>query len=498
LAVALGNASLLGVGYLMMRRRGLAFGSVAVTIALVVVLALVARVTWFEYVVLLWWVLVTAHGWWLASRGLQRENPEEKRRQRLVGLAAALVVLLAAGYLRLDAYRIHQEAAAAHRDGDCTRALSALAGLWAGHRVADSPLTARAENEGAACELLVTAERQASTDRLLAARTLETYHAHPGALWQGVDGRRADLFLAQAAGDLNTALTGDTKALESGFGHLSQALKEAAGQEAKAGKVLDDFLKALPTKDACETKTITDWLGERPSDGGVLARAAEIVPKVAPAAIVECGDALAKDKKWKKAKAQYEQLLKQYPKDDLASRAKDGRKRAGLEIELANVRKLLKGGKPKYCSRPAPYSGAKPYRGRGPHRAILIGNSGHRKKLPSSWVTKDPAKAVLVICAGETTYGSSVRTCPYRSTTSLTAFSPSYVTFKKRKVPVRVYELRTGKRVGPRSVQIGGSACPRRIHYTYWGGIDTGPPSEMYVKSSKSDIRAAYGKLIRP
>ncbi|MFG1697778.1 tol-pal system YbgF family protein [Nonomuraea sp. NPDC049309] len=255
-------------------------------------------------------------------------------------------------------------------------------------------------------------------------------------------------------------------------------------------------MNALPTKDACETRTITDWLAKRPSGDPVLDRAAEIVPKVAPAAIVGCGDALAKDKEWKKAKAQYEQFLDQYPKNDLAGRAKEGKEKAVLQIELANVRKLLKGGEPKYCKDPAPYHGAKPYRGKGPHRAILIGQGGHRTKLPSSWLTKDPAKAVLVICAGKSKHGTPVRTCPYRSLTGSYPYTVN-VTFKKRKIPVRVYELRTGKRVGPHSVQIGGSACPRRIHYTYYI-TDYGPPSEMYVKSSKSDIRAAYGTLIRP
>ncbi|MEU6716985.1 hypothetical protein ABZ897_36455 [Nonomuraea sp. NPDC046802] len=515
--MALGNASLLGVGYLMMGRRRLALGTGVVTVALLALLVLVARVAWFQGVVLLWWAGVIAHGWWLAGGRLRRSEPvqyagpvalaEERRRvwrqrvrrQRLVGLGTALVVLLAVGYLRFDASRIEQDAAAAHRQGDCMRALSTLGGLWAGHRMADAPLTVRAEDSSGACELLVKAGRQAAGDRLLAAGTLKTYRAHPGALWQGAEGRRADLFLAQAAGELNTALTGDTKALEAGFGHLSQVLGEFTGRETEVGKVLDGFLGGLPVKDACDTRTITDWLAKRPAGGGVLDRAADVVPKVAPAAIVGCGDDFAEDKDWKQAKAQYEQLLDQYPKDDLAARAKKGKERAGLQIELANVRRLLKarsGDEPKYCADPAPYRGADRYRGKGPHRAMVFGRSDHKKKLPSSWLAKDAADAVLVICAGDTKDGSAVRTCPYNSTFAIGGVQN--VTFRKRKIPVRVYELRTGKRVGPKSVQIGGSSCPPRIHYTYYGSFDTGPPSEMFVKSSTSDVRAAYGSLIRP
>ncbi|NBE97833.1 hypothetical protein FE391_29110 [Nonomuraea sp. KC401] len=126
---------------------------------------------------------------------------------------------------------------------------------------------------------------------------------------------------------------------------------------------------------------------------------------------------------------------------------------------------------------------------------MLFGRGDHKKKLPSPWLAKDPADAVLVICAGDTKDGSAVRTCPYNSTFSIGGFRN--VTFRKRKIPVRVYELRTGKRVGPRSVQIGGSSCPRRIYYKYYV-TDLGPPPEKFVKSSKSDVRAAYGSLIKP
>ncbi|PZG57020.1 hypothetical protein C1I98_00550 [Spongiactinospora gelatinilytica] len=71
------------------------------------------------------------------------------------------------------------------------------------------------------------------------------------------------------------------------------------------------------------------------------------------------------------------------------------------------------------------------------------------------------------------------------------------VAFRKRKVSVRVYEVPTGKLVSRTGLQIGGSSCPARIHYTYYG-IDPGPPSEKYVKSSTADVRAAYASLIRP
>ncbi|KAB8189373.1 hypothetical protein FH608_039925 [Nonomuraea phyllanthi] len=505
-AVALANASLLGAGYMMLRRRRPAVVTVVITIVLVAVLALGVRTVWFEAVVLAWWAAVVVHGWYLAG-GRPRRSPsvpagpgrEAVRRQRLVALGIAGPVLLAVGFLRFDASRIERDAAAAHRQGECARALSILDGLWAGHHVADAPLTARAERGAEACELLLTAERQAGRDPLLAARTLQAYGAHPSALWASADGRRAELFLARAADELDAALTGDTKALETGFGRLSTVLGQFPGQEGNVQNVMNGFLGHLPADNPCATRAITDWLGERPAAGDVLDGAAGVVPELAPAAILGCGDDLVAAKDWKEARAQYEQLLDQYPKHDLAAKAERGRKKAQLAIELANVRKLLKkpesGGKPAYCTKPARYSGAKPYRGKGPHRALFFGKDDHRRKLPSSWLAKDAADAVLVICAGKMTYGSAVTSCDYRAQRSGWI---TRVTFRKRKVPVRVYELRTGRRVAAHSVQIGGTSCPRRIHYTIFGSFDPGPPSKRYVSSSTSDVRAGYRPLIRP
>lgn len=489
LAVALANASLLNIGYAMLGRRRWAMGTGAVTVVLIVVLALFARSVWFEIVILLWWPALISHGWHLAGGRAGRAD----RRQRLIALGVALPVLVAVGFLRFDGARVERTAAEAHRGGDCSRALSIMDGLGAGHRLADAPLTVRVETAGEACELLVRAGRQ--NDRLQAARTLETYAAHPGALWKGVEDRRADLFLAQASAELDTALTGDANALTAGFGHLSTVLTGFPGREGRVTGILDAFSARLPVEDACSTKAITDWLGRRPADGGPLDQAAGVVPRVAPAAILGCGDRFMADDEWKQAREQYKQLLARYPEHDLAAKAEDGVKKAGLAIELANVRRLTKDGD--YCSHPARYSGAEAYKGNGPHRALLFGRSDHKEKLPSSWLAKDPAKATLVICAGETEYGSKVATCPYEN--RLSRYFPTDVTFRKKKIPVRVYELRTGKRVSPKSLQISGTFCPRTLHYTTYSGlVDISPPSKVYVKSSAANIRAAYASVIKP
>jgi hypothetical protein len=86
LAVALGNASLLGVGYLMLERRKLAVAAGAVTVVLVSALVSVAR-SWCEVVVLLWWAAVIVHGWFLA--GGRQEPLPHRYGHRLAPLPAA-------------------------------------------------------------------------------------------------------------------------------------------------------------------------------------------------------------------------------------------------------------------------------------------------------------------------------------------------------------------------------------------------------------------------
>ena len=415
--------------------------------------------------------------------------------EMLIAAAVAVPALLCVTALRLDAGRIERNASEAHRDGDCSRVLSILDGLWTGHRVVNAPLIVRAEAQTAACRLLLQALRQAQADRPLAVMTLRRYAAHPGALWQGADGRRAELLLAEAADEFDTALTGDITALSTGYTLLSDVLKEFPDREEEAGKVVDELLDRLPVKDACDNRNIVDWLGDRPRRGDVLDRARSTASALVPAALIKCADDLADDERWPEARIWYKMLVDDYPGHELAATARRGIRKADLAIQLETVTKRLEpgsSGKPEYCTNPARYEGAPRYRGRGPHRALIFGQNGHRKRLPSSWLASGAKNAVLVICAGRSTYGTRVATCPY-----ITSANNVYnVSFYRRRIPVRVYELRTGKLVRKTSLQIGGRACPGRIRYTTYVG--DAPPSKWYVTSSRWDIRAAYGRLINP
>lgn len=454
LAVALCNASLLGVGYLMLRRRRLALAAVVVTVVLVSQVVSKADSA-YEVAVLVWWVVVIGHGWFLARRvGGEGGGRARARGRRLVALGVTLPVLLAVGLLRFDAARIGQSVSDARERGDCAGVLSAQGEVWFGHRIADAPLSARGDDVVRACE------------RLRTART-----------------------------ELATALTGDTDALKHGFGTLASVLAQP-GNEKTVETALDGFLRGLPTKDSCDTVTVTDWLHDRGSSDDVLDRSADTAERTAPAALMGCGDDLMADDSWDQARTHYQQLLDRYPDDDLADRARKGARQATLRIELANVRNLLSGGtdtQPEYCSSPAKYSGAKPV-GKGTNRALFYASdeygiaSDYPKRFPGSWKAGDAADAVLVVCMGEDTYGPSVETCPYESESSGVL---SYVSFHKIEIPVKVYELRTGKLIADRKIQIGGTSCPSVVYAEE--GSDPGP---RYVKASKSDVNAAFRPLV--
>ncbi|MBC9725372.1 hypothetical protein [Streptomyces sp. TRM68367] len=144
-AVALGNASLLGVGYLILRRRGLAVGNVAVTVVLVWLLASTASQS-YEIAVLVWWAGTVLHGWYLAAgRAANRPGPRARRRQRLVALGVTLPVLLIVGLLRFDAGRAGRDVTEAQDSGNSARVRSAQDRVWSGHRVTDAPPSARGD-----------------------------------------------------------------------------------------------------------------------------------------------------------------------------------------------------------------------------------------------------------------------------------------------------------------------------------------------------------------
>jgi len=369
-----------------------------------------------------------------------------------------VLVLLAFGLLRLDDANIGQTVAQARQTGNCGQALTALEGVWLGNRIADAPLTADGDLTVQACQ------------RLDAART-----------------------------KLNTGLTGDGNALKAGFDGLGSVLTDLPGHDKMVDVALDGFLAGLPGKDPCHAAAVTDWLRQRKPTHNTLDRSTTVIPKVAPDALVGCGDNLMTANDWETARKRYQQLLDQYPGHALTAKAQDGVTKATQAIELANVRRLLAdttGGQPTYCSQPAQYSAAPPY-GHGVNPSLIYGTDDYAQVLPPGWRTDDPAKAVLVICAGTTDYGDAVQTCPYTAETGIFSNVPTDVTFHKIAIPVKVYELRTGKLIIDRAVQVAGASCPDTIHWTS-ALNDSPPPKDMYVSSTQPDAVAAFATVINP
>ncbi|WP_322763238.1 hypothetical protein [Frankia sp. Cr2] len=466
LAVALANASLFGGGYLMLGRGQLAVVVTLITAELLIVFASVAQVLWFGIVVLVWWVAVIAHGWYLAGGRPRRGRiwPNRSRRQGAIALACVLPVLLAFGFLRFDIAQIEGDVVAAHRTGDCPRAEAATDRVSPAHRMVAVAPVADGANMVKACALLRT-----------------------------------------ATGHLDVGRAGDTAALDTGFRQLSTVLAELPGHETMVQGALDRFLDGLPTKDPCNTVKILTWLAARPPGGNGLDRAAQVVPQLAPAALVDCGNKLVAAGDWENARAKYQQLLDQYPGHNFAAKAREGIQQANQKIEdarirrereaeearirrereaeLANLRRLLQtsgSGQPAYCSAPVPFTAAP---SGGPNRALIVGNKTYVDQLPAEWRTDDVTNATRVLCVGTSEFGAAVRTCQY---VYIEYFN---VTFYRVALPVRVYELRTGRLVTDTRLEISGASCPDPIR-----GYDT----KRYVTPSDSQIQAAFRPLISP
>lgn len=427
-----------------MRRWKTGIAALLVTAALVVFLV-VRKESRYEVAIVAWWAITIVHGWFLARRQPQRVASLAKR---LIALGITIPVLLAVGVLRFGAARIDDKAVAAREAGDCAGVTAAKAEYSFGHRVADAPRTVRVEGDVAACDRLDSA-----------AVTLRT-----------------------------ATQTGDPKALDEGFGVLSEVLAEP-GQEHTVGVVLDGFLRGLPAKDPCATVALTAALRFRDPTHNLLDGARAVVPRLEPNALLACGNARAAAGKWDEARLVYQQLADNYPHAKQAVKARAGAQRAVLTLELNHVRGLITSGE--YCSSPAQYSGAAPYHRRGLNRALFVGGTDeYTGKLPSQWRTTDPFRATLMLCTEENDYGTAVETCPYTPIGESYASSTS-VTFYKVAVPVKAYELRTGRLVMSTTVQISGSSCPQTIYTSY-------TPSEEYVTPTSANIQAAFKPIVAP
>ncbi|ADP84993.1 tetratricopeptide repeat protein [Pseudofrankia inefficax] len=458
-AVALGNASLFGVGYLMLGRRGLAALTGLVTLVLLIILGTAARTLWFEIVVLLWWLTLVAHGWYLAGGWPPRRRRAGSRSRLVLGVAVFLPVLVAFALLRLHVASINDRVAAAVRSGDCRRATAALAGRWAGDYLADAPGAVRGAGTGRVCGSL-----------------------------------------GDTAGRLDAVVTNsDLSSLPPALTNLSAVLAAWPDHAPMVLRTLDDFLGRLPLSNPCDTVKVLDTLGAYSPRDAVRDQAGAAVPRLTPPALLGCGDREFGSKDWNGAKASYQRLLDDYPKSPLVPKAFGGLVAANRAIELDHVRAALGAGPDtSYCSNPVTWSGATPYRGASPNRAVLHGQNTYTNQLPGDWLVDDVAKAPLVICVSPKEYGDLVESCDYDSDAVTSVFGTRTVSFHKVAVPIRVVEVLTGHVVADLRVQVTGASCPSVIDYTTFGYFDTGPSPDMYVDVPDSDVSAAVRDALAP
>ncbi|MBP2352324.1 cytochrome c1 [Kribbella aluminosa] len=453
LAVALGNASLLGLGYFLIRRWF--FGALGLLgTAVLVVLLCTQRKTGYEFALIGWGLLQVVHGWFLAQRHPVRTANLTKR---LVALGVTLLAFAGVAFERYDVHRIDKDAVAARQDGDCGGVRAAQAKYNVGHRIGDAPRTVRVETDTTACEKIDAA-----------AAVLRS--ARPEA---------------------------DTARLQVGFEMLAAVVAQP-NQEPTTRTALNEFLGGLPLKDACQTATITEWLRGRAKAGNLLDEANQVVPRIEPNALLGCGDAKLAKSDWTNARGTYVLLVQRYPHAKQSARARAGIKKADYEIlqakiqaELARVRGLVSSGE--YCSTPAKYSPAPKLRS-GLNRAVFAGKTDYTSKLPSQWKGTTADNAAMVVCAGEDTQGAAVRTCPYRPFVG-GGSGTHYVTFHKIAVPVQVYELRTGRLIQKTTAQISGSVCPATISYTTYNGVGA-PDPDQDVRPTAATIQAAFRPLV--
>ncbi|WP_165550287.1 hypothetical protein [Kribbella speibonae] len=453
IAVALGNASLLGIGYFLARRWFFGGAGVLGTAVLVACLTTL-RQTGYEFGLLGWGLLQVVHGWLLARRQPQRAV---RVRQRLGALGVALLVLIGLAFERYDVQRIDEQAIAAREAGDCPGVRAAQATYTLGHRIGNGPRTVRVEGDVATCDRIDRAADQLRT-------------AAPF----------ADLGLLQA-----------------GFENLAGVLAQP-GQTRTVGKAVSQFPGMLPVKEPCTMMPIMSWLRTRKPTGTVLDDPNALVPKLEPNALFGCADANAANAAWPQAQNLYRTLAARYPRSEQAIRARagiqkaeDAIQQAALEAEVARVRALVKSGK--YCATPAKLSMAPRVR-HGQNRAVFLGAAGeYTSDLPSQWRTSDPYRAALIVCASTPGTGAVVKTCSYTDADH-PEWLPFYVAFRKITVPVNVYEMRTGRLLSTTTIQISGTACPK----TWYSQLlqVSGSTTSDTVEPTTATIRAAFQPLV--
>lgn len=489
--VVVGNASLLGIGYMFLRRPGLAVAAVTGTVFLGFALALDPDTLFWRILLAAWWLGTIAHSWRLVRHPVAERpfvdinDPNRVWRTRVFAFGVAGLVMATFLGLRLDTWLIVQSATEVHADGDCESAIGSLEQLGATHRVAYGSMTAAGEADLEACRLLVKALEY---EPGAGAEILESYLNHPSGRWDGAGPKRAELLLA-VAGVVDDNVE---SALKAAFKQLAVSLKETPGQSGNVEKVVTAFVTALGGKiDDCRAKQINDWLYDREWDSPEIADPIAAGSGKVPDRMLDCARTRFDADELEESRKVYKQFLAEFPDHRQAGDAADELYKVESTIERLNVEDLLDS--EEYCDAPAPWRGAEKYKGNGPHEMWTFGLSADEHEFPNSWTSEGVKDTVLVVCVDGPERGSFQQSCLYDS--PLSPYGVSAVSFYASKFKIKAYELRTGKRVAKYSKEIG-DPCPSVITYEIYGGIDTGPPDKVESDYSSKDVRSMFRGLM--
>lgn len=504
-AAALGNATLLGVGYLLLHRWRAAVGALIATGVLLLTVAGTGQPGWTWRVILFgWWVATIAHGWRLAGGGWRpaplviRGQTRPVQRQRTAAAATAVVVLAALAGLAIDSRRVEAAAVDAHRAGDCDRASAGFDRIGGRHRLVDPLVTARAERHAQACALLSDALRRAERYPADAADGLADYLAHPAAVWEGAAGRRAELLVTVATGKLDRALLGDLGALTEAVDNLVTVIDEAPATRDQVAGALASYQTGLRTADPCDARSNLSWFSTREFPHAELTQTKQVIEPLTPQVLIDCGnELLAADAE--EALDTFQQVLIGYPEHPLAAEAAE-RVKVTEDLIVRQELSHVLGGWPgeessssEYCEEPIGYPKAPPYTGSGPHHLVALGHHTVTSAVESAWEATDFTDAVLVLCADYPTPGTALGSCDYVNDREEPPERVT-VTLHATEFRIRVFELRTGDRVGQATMEFGGG-CPPRLILEPDGSVPDATPT---WNSDEDTIRARIRQWVFP
>jgi hypothetical protein len=482
IAAMAGNATALGLGYMLMRRRRLAATAIIGTVILLFALAAAPGNLPWRLLFGLWWLMMCLHARHLA-RDTRSQLPDTgRRRERLLAIGAAGLVLLVALGFRTDAWLIVRGAENAHAAGDCDAAVDTLGRFGAGHRIAFGAKVAEVKEQREACDLLLEARAEGGA---AGAAIMAEYMVEAEA-WDGAGLERAAMLFDAAleGGDLD-----DT--LQDGFEQLTDTLETHPGQTDRVRETVEQLMTGLDTALPCDALDVDDWLQAQAWEAPEFTEPVTAAAASVPVHLLGCARDRSTASNLSGAQAAYQRFIAEYPEHADFQAATDELYAVDSRIEFEHVQELLTA--EEYCQAPAPWRDAPAFEGRGSHPMWMIGLDPDAYEFPAEWISGSVSATELVVCVDGPERGKFLESCYYEG--GISAFGNyTEVSFYATRIKVKVFELRTGKQVDSYTEEFKGDPCPKTLEYEYYY-VDHGPPSEVEAEVSDSQVRSAFDRL---